>query len=406
MDFGIAVKICKGAYVFHPDLGHAMVVQDLGTSAVIKLLISTWLVAQFSYRDFRLYIGPWLYSKKIGTILWIYMPIELKFLRYALALAEHKNFVRAANACEISQPSLSRDIQEIERRVGTQLFERAQGGVVPTPAGRIFLERAREMVTRSAELSHEMDLLRGLKKSELRIGAGTYPAAVMVNQTVIRLVQDHPQIRLLIRVDNREDLLPLLKKRELDVAVIVLDELGEEPDLHLTRMGRHQGYFVVRSGHPLVSSGRALSLQNILHFPVAMTSRPSTGILKRLLHGAFQNNRELPPVAKSFPAIACDSVAMMKSIIACTDAVALLPLTPVIDEVAARTLTVLPLVLPGLQADFGVAWLAQRPLSRSAEIFIRMLQEEDAKVLDRELTAASKLLRAPASTRSKKKAKS
>ena len=41
MDFGIAVKICKGAYVFHPDLGHAMVVQGLGTSAVSKLLIGT-----------------------------------------------------------------------------------------------------------------------------------------------------------------------------------------------------------------------------------------------------------------------------------------------------------------------------------------------------------------------------
>ena len=92
------------------------------------------------------------------------MAIELRLLQCALVLAEHKNFARAAKAVNVSQPTLSRNIQEIERRIETQLFERGTGGVVPTDAGEIFLEHAREVVARAADLNREMELLRGLEK--------------------------------------------------------------------------------------------------------------------------------------------------------------------------------------------------------------------------------------------------
>lgn len=152
------------------------------------------------------------------------MTIELRLLHCALLLAEHKNFARAAKAIHVSQPTLSRNIQEIERRIETQLFERGTGGVVPTDAGEIFLEHAREVVARAADLNREMELLRGLEKGELKIGAGTYQSAMMVDRAVIRLLRAYPAIRLQIHTDNREKLLPLLRKRELDLAVIGLAE--------------------------------------------------------------------------------------------------------------------------------------------------------------------------------------
>jgi DNA-binding transcriptional LysR family regulator len=124
------------------------------------------------------------------------MAIEFKLFHCALALAEHKHFARAAQSLHISQPTLSRSIQNIERRIGTQLFERGSEGVTPTDAGKIFLQQARELVARSADLSREMDLLRGLEKGELKIGAGTYPSAMIVDSAVVRLVRAHPGIRL------------------------------------------------------------------------------------------------------------------------------------------------------------------------------------------------------------------
>ncbi len=261
---------------------------------------------------------------------------------------------------------------------------------MPTPAGRLFLEQAREVVARSADLGREMDLLRGLDKGELCIGAGTYPSATIVDRAITRLVRTHPTIRLHIRIDHRENLLPLLRKREIDIAVIVVDELAESPDLHVTRLHRHQGYFVVRRGHPLVASKKVLTLQSILQFPVVMTSRLPTTMLKRFLTAVYGDN-PVPPAMKSFPPIACESVAMMKMIVAGTDGVTLMPLISVLTEVRSGELLVLPLVPPGLQYECGVVRLAHRSLSPVGEALMRVLQEEDAQVLDLEEKAAREL---------------
>jgi DNA-binding transcriptional LysR family regulator len=322
------------------------------------------------------------------------MPIELRLLRCALALAEHKNFARAANACQVSQPTLSRNIQDIERRVGTQLFDRGSRSVDPTDAGKIFLDQARDVVARSGDLGREMDLLRGLEKGELRIGAGTYPSVMIADKAVAQLVQDHPAVRLHIVIDNRENLLPLLKKRELDLAVIILDGMNEDADLDITRMNRYQGYVVVRSGHPLVTSKKTPTLQSVLQFPSVMSSRLPSAMLKRFLIGTF-GDKPIPPNAKSFPTIACESVAMMKTIIARTNVVTVLPLDTVMAEVVSRELVVLPILVTWFQSTFGIVRMAHRSLSPIGEAFARTLQKEDAKLFDLERTAALKVF-APA----------
>ena len=64
------------------------------------------------------------------------MDFDLRSLGHAQALAEHASFARAAKVLHITQPALSRSIQELERRVGVRLFDRARRGVEPTEAGR------------------------------------------------------------------------------------------------------------------------------------------------------------------------------------------------------------------------------------------------------------------------------
>jgi DNA-binding transcriptional LysR family regulator len=322
------------------------------------------------------------------------MPIELRLLRCAIALAEHKNFARAALACQVSQPTLSRNIQDIERRVGTQLFERGSRSVDPTDAGKIFLDQARDVVARSGDLGREMDLLRGLEKGELKIGAGTYPSAILVEKTIVKIVRDHPEVRLYIQIDNRENLLPRLKKRELDIAVIIVDGMSEESDLNITRMNRHQGYVVVRREHPVVTSKKEPTLQSLLQFPVVMSSRLPSTMLKRFLANTF-GDKPIPSTAKSFPTVACESVAMMKAVILETNAFTVLPLSAVKAEIQSRQLTVLPLVVPWFQAEFAVVRLAHRSLSPVGETFVRMLQEEDAAVLDSERGVGAELFAKP-----------
>jgi DNA-binding transcriptional LysR family regulator len=131
----------------------------------------------------------------------------------------------------------------------------------------------------------------------------------------------------------------------LDIAVVIADGMSEDPDLEITRMHRHQVYFVVRSGHPLMTANKAPTIQSMLKFPVVMTSRLPSAMLKRFLTATF-GDKPIPSTMKSFPATACESVAMMKTIIAGTDAVALLPLNAVMAEVTSGQMEVLPLAAP------------------------------------------------------------
>ena len=322
------------------------------------------------------------------------MAIEFRLLQCALALADHRNFARAAAACHVSQPTLSRSIQAIEESVGTQLFERGATGVEPTDAGRIFLEHAREVVARSNDLSREMDLVRGLAKGEINIGAGTYPSAMFLDSAVVRLLRAHPSVRLQIHTDNREKLLSALRKRELDLIVIAVPDIEIEPELHVTKMHPHRGYFVVRNGHPLLASGQQPTVEEILQFPMMMTQRFPISLLKQFLSGEQKHSRHSDP--KSFPAISCESVAAMKKIVAQTDTVTLLPLNVVAEEVHAGKLVVLSAAPPALNVDFGIVRLAHRSLAPIAETFVRILQEVDEELSKFEQRNAPKIVGARA----------
>jgi DNA-binding transcriptional LysR family regulator len=78
------------------------------------------------------------------------MPPDLRLFRYAVAVAEERGFGRAAQRLRIAQPPLSQQIRRLEGALGIVLFERGAGGAVPTPAGKVFVERAR-VALREAE---------------------------------------------------------------------------------------------------------------------------------------------------------------------------------------------------------------------------------------------------------------
>ncbi len=179
-----------------------------------------------------------------------------------------------------------------------------------------------------------------------------------------------------------------------------MDELIEDPDLRIIGLNRHQGYFVVRGDHPLVTSKQAPTLRDLWPFSLIMASRIPSSMLKRFLGGALGDN-PIPQAVKSIPTIACESIATMKTIISGTNAVAVLPLNSVMDEVKSGELAVLPLVAAWFQPGFGIVRMARRGLSPVGETFVRLLQEEDARVLDFERIAAAELFGTPGRARAR-----
>ena len=322
------------------------------------------------------------------------MEFEIRLLRCALMLAEHRNFARAAGALHLSQPSLSRSIQNLEQLAGVQIFERDSRPVEITDAGEIFLEYATEVMSHSADLSREMELLKGLGKGELQVGVGTYAGVGFVDRAIARIVRKHPEVRLRIANDNWSTLLLLLRRRELDLAVVVGTGIATEEEFHVIRLTRRQGYLAVRPGHPLLKQTGTLKMSDVLRYPFVSTSRFPPGLLRQFVSESAPGEQQSRSGQKSFPSIACESLVMIKNIAQESDAVAVLPLNVVLPDLEAKTMAIVPVVPPMLQVDFSIVRLARRSLSPLGELFVRTVMEVDSEVVGLEERAAKRLFRA------------
>ncbi len=319
------------------------------------------------------------------------MDFEIRLLRCALTLAEYRNFARAAAALHLSQPSLTRSIQALERQAGVQIFERSSRQLEVTEVGAVFLEHAQEVMLRSADLGREMELFAGLAKGELQIGAGTYPGVGYVDKAIGRIVRQHPEVRIRIANDNWSSLLPLLRHRELDLAVVAGIGVAPEKEFHLTALSHRQAYLAVRPDHPLLRQRRGLSLGDVLRYPFISTGRFPPGVLRQLVSESADGGNAAQSGPKSFPSIACESLAMMRNIALESDTVALLPLNLLLPDLEAKTMAVLPLAAPMLSSDLKIVRLAHRSLSPLGELFVRTMLEVDAEVATLEEKAARNL---------------
>jgi DNA-binding transcriptional LysR family regulator len=302
------------------------------------------------------------------------MDLDLRHHRHAIALAEHRHFQRAAKSLGISQPALSRSIQELERRAGATLFSRTSDGAEPTDVGRIYLAKARAVLAQAGELAREMRLIRGLEIGELKFGAGVYPSEMFVAKAMARMAREHPAVKLTAIAGSVDALLQMLRRREIDFVVGDLKTAEAERGLRTTPLAWHTGYLVVRAGHPLLSLA-APTLEDALRFPLTLTTRVPPDLLSSFLqgHGAAREP------ARTLPSITCDSPGMMKSIVAESDAIGLMPMSLIARELADGSLVALPIEAPWLGRTFAIVELENRTPSPSAEQFLHFVREADAE---------------------------
>jgi DNA-binding transcriptional LysR family regulator len=303
------------------------------------------------------------------------MPFELKQLRQVVALAEHGSFVRAAAALHISQPALSRSIQNLEAQFGSELFLRSSGGAVPSDLGRLYIERARDLLRMADELDRETVSHGNLRTGRVAVGGGPYPAEAVLARAAAAFVQQFPGVNLQVHSRNWDELARQLRSRDLDFFVAETSTLQREPDLDIAPMpAAHPVYFVARAGHPLVGMHGA-TLADALAWPVVSPSRVPPRILDPMLAAHRASTRGLSTV-HPFPAIECNALDPAKRIVLCSNAI-----TASIPSCVATELETGRLVLlvrePWMHLHYGIVSLKGRPLTQVAEKFLEFVMEAE-----------------------------
>jgi LysR family hydrogen peroxide-inducible transcriptional activator len=173
-------------------------------------------------------------------------------LRYLTVLAGKLNFRAAAEACFVTQSTLSAGIKELETQLGAQLVERDTRNVRLTPVGAEVAERARGIIAQAGDLVETVRASREPFSGEFRLGAIPTIAPFLLPHALPPLRSRYPKLRLFLREDQTQRLLEQLRGGELDAAAIALPyDTGE---LELRQLYRDEFRFVGRRDDPLAAA--------------------------------------------------------------------------------------------------------------------------------------------------------
>lgn len=177
------------------------------------------------------------------------MSPTLRQLEYLVALADCLSFGDAARRCHVSQPGLSLQLKELETRLGLRLFERDRRSVVPTPAGRALVARARDILTAVGDLEQAARALRAPFTGELRLGVIPTVAPFALPRLLPELRRCYPKLRLRLREDQTAVLVRAAEEGRLDLLLLAREaELGS---LHALDLYRDPFRVAVAEGHAL-----------------------------------------------------------------------------------------------------------------------------------------------------------
>ena len=178
----------------------------------------------------------------------------LRQLGYFVALADAGSFRAAAERCGISQPSLSVQLAELERRLGQTLVERHRSGVILTAAGRETYERATAILDGTRNLVARLAARSDGMTGTVRLGASPTLGPYLLPPAIARLHADHPDLKLVIREAPPDTLATGLARGDYDMALLQLPVRGE---VSTQRLFREPLELVVAADHPLAVRGRA-----------------------------------------------------------------------------------------------------------------------------------------------------
>jgi DNA-binding transcriptional LysR family regulator len=307
--------------------------------------------------------------------------VELRLIRYAMTLADLRNFARAAEALGITQPSLSRGIAQLEDELGVLLFERRRDGVVPTAAGGVLIGRGAALLAGASELEAELGGLAGADAPRLAVGAGAYAAEISVGTALARLLGERPQQLVDVSVDDPGAIVAGVQARRFDVGVATVRAVDVSANLYVESLPTHPLLPAVRPGHPL--AGRdGLSLPDVLAYPVAssLVTGDLAAATATFAGAGFVDHGS----GHLRPPIHVNHLSLARRIALETDAILAGTAAMLRDDLEAGRLVRLDFRLDPLRTSYSLIWNRDRPRSTAAARFTELVRDVEREIAEAE----------------------
>ncbi|WP_439271531.1 LysR substrate-binding domain-containing protein [Pseudochrobactrum sp. HB0163] len=272
--------------------------------------------------------------------------MNLRELEYLVALADQRNFHRAAALCHASQPTLSAQIRKLEQELGVTLFERASRGLILTQAGEAAVRRARKILQEITQLRDEAASFT--QKGTKRLHLGVFPTLgpYLLPHVVPRFIRDFDETEILLTEEKSTLLLQRLIDGQIDAALLALPV----DDLHITgrKLFSEPFRLAVPADHVLAGKKRlspeALSGQRLMLLEEGHCLRDQALSLSRR-YGAYE-----------YDDFRGTSLETLRQMVIAGMGLTLMPQLACLNTGGGNHMALLPLETTDFQREIGLFW--------------------------------------------------
>lgn len=290
--------------------------------------------------------------------------VDIRQLRYFIAIVEEKTISAAATKLHLSQPPLSQQLKNMENHLNVQLFERRGRTLELTDAGQTLYKHALKITKYMEESEREIRETANGEHGTLTLGVNTL-SNEHLSTTIQRYHQQHPNITFKIQQNDSAQLCQLVRDRILELAIIRFPlELNDFSILHLKT---EPFYFICSSKEILPSS--TVTYEDIHHYPLIIPSTEGLG-LHYIIMEQFSNYGLATPRLSE-----CSDIALLLELVESGFYASVVPET-VIRQQKGYNIQAVKISNEALNSSSGLIWLKDHLLSKTSQNFIKLLKEE------------------------------
>ena len=298
---------------------------------------------------------------------WIARKFRLRHLELVAEVYDSRSILRASKRLSLTQPTVTKALQDVESTLGLKLFERTNRGIEPTEYGEIFARHAKVVLAQLRHAAEELESLRVGYSGKVSVGTLLAASASILPDAIALLKQERPAVAISVIVGTYDVLMPSLLAGDLDMVLGRLPAEGRNRALVYEEFYNEPICVVARRGHPLTRK-RRLGLKELADAPWLLPL-PETALRRQIERAFVEAGAALPRNVIESVSILTNRVLLRKS-----DCVGVMPYHVALDDVEHGLLAILPVKLKSIEGPVGVILRAPGELAPAAAAVLECLR--------------------------------
>ncbi|MGX4641089.1 LysR substrate-binding domain-containing protein [Massilia sp. SYSU DXS3249] len=292
--------------------------------------------------------------------------MELRQLRYFVAIVDHGSLSRAAQVLHVAQPALTQQLRQLEEELGAQLLHRSAHGVLSTEAGKVFYEHAQAILKQVADARSAVTQLTTRPSGSVTLGLPHSISGALALPLLTAARTTYPEITLQLTEEISGSLTEQLKSGRLNLAVLFDD--GQLGGFDSTPLVEEDLMYICRASSTWVPATASVTLGAALASPLILPAQQH-GVRPLIEQAALGAGLALANI------IEINSIAILKSALLADMGATLLPLAPLRAEIEAGALVATPVHSPPISRRVTLCASRNIPPTNAATAISRLVRQ-------------------------------